>query len=449
MIATTLGLGRQVQTASEDRAPQKLRLVYLALPGPGGGGGGGGLKAPAPPPKAQRKGRQALSSPLPVRQPPPRPQPRPEPPLPEVKPEPLPPVQAPVVTAPADTRDRPGVLEETPPRPDSRGQGTDGGVGTGAGTGVGEGQGSGIGEGFGGGTGGGPFRPAAGHAPLAASRGQARLYRGGPFPRGGGRRGDGDRRPTRWLGRRSPAAAGTRSWPRCPCDGGGARLAHSRPANDAAFRWTCWSKWRWNSRSGEVMMDNALVVITLGSLATTGAVLLYAARMIRDERARSSARVTALAEEIGGSPGAGRRGDANRAAAARSGALARGITPERVLHRQHVPVLHPSAVNRNCGGPRPAAMHWQTRPSFRRGSTVRGGDRTGERAARNAVRVGVSGVAVESLAGARDRRDDRGACAGDDLFRQRSAWTARTTGPGDGCGQRAVGAGVLAPGAQG
>lgn len=170
MIATTLGLGRQVQTASEDRAPQKLRLVYLALPGPGGGGGGGGLKAPAPPPKAQRKGRQALSSPLPVRQPPPRPQPRPEPPLPEVKPEPLPPVQAPVVTAPADTRDRPGVLEETPPRPDSRGPGTDGGVGTGAGTGVGEGQGSGIGEGSGGGTGGGPFRPGSGVTPPSLLR---------------------------------------------------------------------------------------------------------------------------------------------------------------------------------------------------------------------------------------------------------------------------------------
>ena len=170
MIATTLGLGRQVQTASEDRAPQKLRLVYLALPGPGGGGGGGGLKAPAPPPKAQRKGRQALSSPLPVRQPPPRPQPRPEPPLPEVKPEPLPPVQAPVVTAPADTRDCPGVLEETPPRPDSRGPGTDGGVGTGAGTGVGEGQGSGIGEGSGGGTGGGPFRPGSGVTPPSLLR---------------------------------------------------------------------------------------------------------------------------------------------------------------------------------------------------------------------------------------------------------------------------------------
>ena len=88
-------------------------------------------------------------------------------------------------------------------------------------------------------------------------------------------------------------------------------------------------------------MDNALVVITLGSLATTGAVLFYAARLIRDERARSSARVTALAEEIGRAPGAGRAGDASRAGAARSGPLARGVTPSggctgntrRSLHR--------------------------------------------------------------------------------------------------------------------
>jgi periplasmic protein TonB len=162
-LAATLGLGGSVQSATDDRLePQKLRLVYLALPGPGGGGGGGGLKKPAPPPKSERKGQQALSSPLPVRQPPPAPKP---PPLPEVEPEPLPPVQAPVVAIPSDTRDRAGVLEETPPREDSRGPGTDGGVGTGAGTGIGEGQGSGIGEGSGGGTGGGPYRAGSGVAP--------------------------------------------------------------------------------------------------------------------------------------------------------------------------------------------------------------------------------------------------------------------------------------------
>jgi hypothetical protein len=54
-------------------------------------------------------------------------------------------------------------------------------------------------------------------------------------------------------------------------------------------------------------MDSALVLITLASLGTTGAVLLYTARLIRDERTRSNARVTALAQEIGhGSAGAGR-----------------------------------------------------------------------------------------------------------------------------------------------
>jgi TonB family protein len=163
-VAATLGLGGPAQSATSDRLePQALRLVYLALPGPGGGGGGGGLKRPAPPPKAERKGRQTLSSPLPVRQPP-----APEleqPPLPEVEPEPLPPVQAPVVAVPSDTRDRAGVLEETPPRADSRGPGTGGGVGTGGGTGLGEGEGSGIGEGSGGGTGGGPYRAGSGVAP--------------------------------------------------------------------------------------------------------------------------------------------------------------------------------------------------------------------------------------------------------------------------------------------
>ena len=38
-------------------------------------------------------------------------------------------------------------------------------------------------------------------------------------------------------------------------------------------------------------MDGALVLITLVSLGTTAAVLVYAARLIRDERARSDARV--------------------------------------------------------------------------------------------------------------------------------------------------------------
>jgi periplasmic protein TonB len=174
VLVTTLGLGQTVSTqATPARNPDKLRLVYLALPGPGGGGGGGGLKQQAPPPKAQRRGQRTLSSPLPVRQPPPEPKPieRPkDPEPPEVKPEPLPPVEAPIVNAPADERDKPGVLEETPQAPDSRGPGAGGGAGTGEGTGIGEGQGTGVGEGEGGGTGGGPFRPGSGIEPPSLLR---------------------------------------------------------------------------------------------------------------------------------------------------------------------------------------------------------------------------------------------------------------------------------------
>jgi hypothetical protein len=63
-------------------------------------------------------------------------------------------------------------------------------------------------------------------------------------------------------------------------------------------------------------MDSALVLITLASLGTTGAVLLYAARLIRDERTRSNARVTALAEEIGHIPAGADRHSAPHAYAA-------------------------------------------------------------------------------------------------------------------------------------
>jgi hypothetical protein len=45
-------------------------------------------------------------------------------------------------------------------------------------------------------------------------------------------------------------------------------------------------------------MDATLMVITLVSLATTGAVLLYLTRLVREERERSDARVATLAEQI-------------------------------------------------------------------------------------------------------------------------------------------------------
>jgi len=169
VIVATLGVGGAQTVPDNHREPEPLRMVYLALHGPGGGGGGGGIKAPTPAPKAERKGRASLSSPLPVRTPPPTPE-RVETPPPKVEPELLPPVEAPVVAVSAEKRDRIGVFEDTPPRADSRGSGTQGGVGTGQGTGLGEGEGSGIGEGSGGGTGGGPYRPGSGIDPPSLLR---------------------------------------------------------------------------------------------------------------------------------------------------------------------------------------------------------------------------------------------------------------------------------------
>src|SRR5439155_14275510 len=78
--------------------------------------------------------------------------------------EPLPAVIAPIIVAPADTRNRVGVLAQTP-ETESHGPGVGGGAGTGKGTGLGEGDGSGVGPGSGGGTGGGPYRPGSGIEP--------------------------------------------------------------------------------------------------------------------------------------------------------------------------------------------------------------------------------------------------------------------------------------------
>jgi TonB family protein len=149
----------------DDQDHEPLKFVFLATPGPGGGGGGGGLEQHAPPPKAMAEGPRKISSPVPRREPPKPlvakvdpPEPKPEP----LKAEPLPALMAPVVAAPADTRSRVGILEDTTAENQSRGTGTGGGVGSGAGTGIGEGQGQGIGPGSGGGMGGGPYRPGSG-----------------------------------------------------------------------------------------------------------------------------------------------------------------------------------------------------------------------------------------------------------------------------------------------
>jgi TonB family protein len=176
---TTLGVSSAAKDATV--VPEKLRMVFLAIPGPGGGGGGGGLRQPAPPPRAQLQGVSAVKSPVPpprrlasrrvepkVRTPPPPPvRPKPverpvDPPPVAVSPEPMPQVVAPVATAAADPVDQPGVLTQPAANNPSNGPGSGGGTGTGQGTGMGEGGGSGIGPGSGGGTGGGPYRAGSG-----------------------------------------------------------------------------------------------------------------------------------------------------------------------------------------------------------------------------------------------------------------------------------------------
>jgi len=151
---------------ADDHPAEPMRLVYLVKPGPGGGGGGGGLQQRAKPPKALREGHHALSSPMPIRREPKPIEPVPAPPEPKpappLKAEQLPAVVAPIITAPADTRNRVGVLDQTPVETDSHGPGKGGGTGTGTGTGIGQGDGSGVGPGSGGGTGGGPYRPGSG-----------------------------------------------------------------------------------------------------------------------------------------------------------------------------------------------------------------------------------------------------------------------------------------------
>jgi TonB family protein len=156
----------RVEVLTEPAKP--VRMVYLMQPGPGGGGGGGGLRHRTPPPRAERRGAAALSNPLPRREAPKELEVvrAPEEPKPEVlETEPIPPIVAPVVTAPSDNRDRVGILEETTAAADSRGPGDGGGVGSGEGTGIGEGDGPGLGPGSGGGTGGGPYRPGSGITP--------------------------------------------------------------------------------------------------------------------------------------------------------------------------------------------------------------------------------------------------------------------------------------------
>lgn len=167
IFITSFGLAPTAETLHRDDRSDPMRLVFLSTPGPGGGGGG--LLQKTRPPKALREGKRAISSPIPLRKPPTPivaapapPDPKPDPPI---KGEPLPVVIAPVITAPADSRDRIGMLMQTTAETESHGPGRSGGAGTGEGTGIGEGDGSGVGPGSGGGTGGGPYRPGGGIEP--------------------------------------------------------------------------------------------------------------------------------------------------------------------------------------------------------------------------------------------------------------------------------------------
>lgn len=162
----------------KDETP--TRLVFLMSAGPGGGGGGGGLQIPTPPPPAEKKAPVKLpkvSSPVPpARKPPPQP-PVVTPPPPRVDPpKPVPVIQAPVVSVPADPIEKAGIVQQVPASPAINGPGTNGGVGTGTGVGLGEGQGSGIGPGSGGGTGGGPYQPGSGIEPPSLLREVKPLY---------------------------------------------------------------------------------------------------------------------------------------------------------------------------------------------------------------------------------------------------------------------------------
>ena len=168
LLLVAFGLTPTSATLVTDEQTNKpSRLVFLVTPGPGGGGGGGGTRQPAPPPHAESKGHESIASPLPQREPPkpampiPRPVEIPKP----LNAEPLPPLIAPIVAAPADARDRGGLLEQAAAREDSRGSGIGGGIGSGAGVGIGGGAGAGVGPGTGGGVGGGPYRGGSGITP--------------------------------------------------------------------------------------------------------------------------------------------------------------------------------------------------------------------------------------------------------------------------------------------
>lgn len=95
-------------------------------------------------------------------------------------------------------------------------------------------------------------------------------------------------------------------------------------------------------------MNTALLVVTLASLALTGAVLIYLARILREDRERSQARVLALAQEIGNRDTA--RAAEPRASVWPGGPLARQAGGARPASSREEPPGHARLENRPTEG---------------------------------------------------------------------------------------------------
>lgn len=156
VAAGTLSAPTTAATRS-DAAAERVRLVFIAIPGPGGGGGGGGDRRPEPVRRAARQGRAVVGNPV-------APAPASAPPEPDiVVPPAIPPpavapppvVEAPIAEIAADSIDRRGAPDDE--NGDSAGRAS--------GSGVGSGSGPGIGPGTGGGAGGGVYRRGSGVTP--------------------------------------------------------------------------------------------------------------------------------------------------------------------------------------------------------------------------------------------------------------------------------------------
>ncbi len=284
----------------DDRPNDLMRLVFLPTPGPGGGGGGGGLQQPKPAPKAMREGTRKISSPVPLRKEPEPivpapapPEPKPEPPL---KAEPLPVVVAPIITAPADPRNRVGVLEANDGgcrqsrsrqrrwrRHRDRNRSWRGGR---------ERNRAGVRR---------RNRRRAVQSwqrhpgATAAARSQSRLHRRRATAKHHGRSRHGNRGPSRWIGWRRPNPQGVRRRvERSRCSG---RAPMALRTGDATGH-ACGRDRRSGRRVQTAVV--AMLIITIASILFALVMSVVAWRATQAERARSDARVEALARDIHG-----------------------------------------------------------------------------------------------------------------------------------------------------